>query len=93
MTKTEQKRINTQLVIELMENKFKATNIEDTDGGRIGFTIENFRGEFHRRDYEVLMFDNIRMGDGFTQEEYDIRDASIKIEDLLNESIQNLLKQ
>jgi len=92
MTRTEQNRINTIKVIELLETQFNATNIEDTDGGRIGFTVGGFDGEFHRRDYEVLMFDSMKMGKGFTQEQYDIRSTVVTIEDLINESIHYLLK-
>jgi hypothetical protein len=96
MSKAEQARINTQSVIELLENQFKAYNVEDADGGRISFEIETKldiqRGEFHRRDYEVMMVNNIRMGSGFSQERYDIRDQAITLEDSINESITTLLK-
>ena len=79
MVKTEQKRQNTKSVVDLLEIQFKATDIEDTDGGRIAFSIGHFRGEFHRRDFDVIMFDNIRMGEGFTQEQYDISKLSLMI--------------
>jgi len=93
MTKTEQKRQNTEKVINFLENKFDAFNIEDNDGGRMGFSIDDLEGEFHRRDYEVIMLDNINLaGEGWTKEELNKRDRAIEMEKLLNESIQNLLK-
>jgi len=93
MTKTEQKRQNTEKVINFLENKFDAFNIEDNDGGRMGFSIDDLEGEFHRRDYEVIMLNNINLvGEGWTKEELDKRDRAIEMEKLLNESIQNLLK-
>ena len=42
-----------------------------------------------RRDFEVMMHDNIKMGPGFTDEEYDVRDAAIVLEDTINKTIGN----
>jgi len=91
MTKTEEKRLMTKAVIDLLENRFLASNIEDNDGGRMGFSIDDLEREFHRRDYEVIMLDNINLaGEGWTEEELNKRDRAIEMEKLLNRSIEEL---
>ena len=93
MTKKEQQQINTQNVISLLKNKFNATAIEDGDGGRMNFMIGEFDGEFHRRDFGVIFWDSIAIGSGFTQEEYDIREAACVLEDEINKSIKEILSK
>jgi|TARA_R110000782_G_scaffold11453_4_gene34813 hypothetical protein len=92
MTKTELKRQQTKEIIELLESKFKATDFDNDQGSYFTFSVGHFEGSLMRRDFEVTMHDNMRMGPGFTDEEYAIRDASIVLEDALNKEIQNYLK-
>ena len=92
MTKTELKRQQTKEIIELLESKFKATDFDNDQGSYFTFSIGHFEGSLMRRDFEVMMNDNMRMGPGFTDEEYAVRDASIVLEDALNKEIQNYLK-
>jgi|TARA_B110000285_G_scaffold178957_1_gene201418 hypothetical protein len=92
MTKTELKRQQTKEIIELLESKFKATDFDNDQGSYFTFSIGHFEGSLMRRDFEVMMHDNMRMGPGFTDEEYAVRDASIVLEDALNKEIQNYLK-
>ena len=92
MTKTELKRQQTKEIIELLESKFKATDFDNDQGSYFTFSVGHFEGSLMRRDFEVTMHDNMRMGPGFTDEEYAIRDASIVLEDTLNKEIQNYLK-
>tara|TARA_R110002153_G_scaffold267050_4_gene430836 strand:- start:115 stop:393 length:279 start_codon:yes stop_codon:yes gene_type:complete len=92
MTKTELKRQQTKEIIELLESKFKATDFNNDQGSYFTFSVGHFEGSLMRRDFEVTMHDNMRMGPGFTDEEYAIRDASIVLEDALNKEIQNYLK-
>jgi len=92
MTKTELKRQQTKEIIELLESKFKATDFDNDQGSYFTFSIGHFEGSLMRRDFEVMMHDNMRMGPGFTDEEYAVRDASIVLEDALNKEIKNYLK-
>ena len=92
MTKTELKRQQTKEIIELLESKFKATDFDNDQGSYFTFSIGHFEGSLMRRDFEVMMHGNMRMGPGFTDEEYAVRDASIVLEDALNKEIQNYLK-
>ena len=88
MTKTELKRQQTKEIIELLESKFKATDFDNDQGSYFTFSIGHFEGSLMRRDFEVMMHDNMRMGPGFTQEDYDIRDAAEVLEDGLNKEIE-----
>ena len=91
MTKTEIKKQQTKEIIELLESKFNATDFDNDEGSYFTFSIGHFEGSLMRRDFEVMMNDNIKMGPGFTDEEYSIRDASIVIEDAINKAIGNYL--
>mgnify|MGYP003640772921 FL=1 len=91
MTKTEYKKAITKEIIELLESKFNATNFDNDAGSYFTFSIGHFEGSLMRRDFEVMMHDNIKMGPGFTDEEYDIRDAAIVLEDTINKTIGNYL--
>ena len=91
MTKAELKRQQTKGIIELLEGKFKATNFDNDQGSYFTFSVGFFEGALMRSDFEVMMYDNMKMGPGFSDEEYAIRDASIVLEDALNKEIQNYL--
>ena len=91
MTKTELKRQQTKEIIELLESKFKATDFDNDQGSYFTFSVGHFEGSLMRRDFSVSMHDNMRMGSGFTDEEYAVRDASIVLEDALNKAIGDYL--
>ena len=93
MTKTELKRKQTKEIIELLESKFKATDFDNDQGSYFTFFVGHFEGSLMRRDFDVLMHDNMRMGPGFTDDEYAIRDAAIVIEDAINKEIQAYLNK
>ena len=67
--------------------------IKNDAGSYFTFNIGHFEGTLTRRDFEVMMHDNIKMGGGFTKEEYAIRDAAIVLEDAINKSISNYLNK
>ena len=92
MTKTQLKKQQTKGVIELLESKFNATNFDNDAGSYFTFSIGHFEGSLMRRDFEVMMHDNMRMGPGFTNEEYAVRDAAIVLEDSINKAITKLFK-
>ena len=93
MTKTELKRQQTKAVIELLESKFNATNFDNDQGSYFTFNIGDFTGHLERRDFSVLIHEAMRMGPGFTQEEYDIRDAAEVLENGLNKEIEYYLNK
>jgi hypothetical protein len=93
MTKTELKRQQTKAVIELLQNKFGATNFDNDQGSYFTFNIGDFTGHLERRDFSVLIHEAMRMGPGFTQEEYDIRDAAEVLEKILNNGIEYYLNK
>lgn len=93
MTKTELKRQQTKGVIELLKNKFNAKNFDNDEGSYFTFNIGDFTGHLERRDFSVLIHEAMRMGPGFTQEEYDIRDAAEVLENGLNKEIENYLNK
>ena len=91
MTKTELKRLQTKEIIELLESKFKSENFDNDQGSYFTFNIGEFTGHLERRDFSVMIHEAMRMGPGFTQEEYDIRDAAEVLEDAVNKEIKNYL--
>jgi len=93
MTKTELKRQQTKSVIELLQNKFGAKNFDNDQGSYFTFNIGDFTGHLERRDFSVLIHEAMKMGPGFTQEEYDIRDAAEVLENELNKEIENYLNK
>mgnify|MGYP000993112890 CR=1 FL=1 len=93
MTKTELKRLQTKEIIELLESKFKAENFDNDQGSYFTFNIGEFEGSLMRRDFDVMMHDSMRMGPGFTDDRYAIRDAAIVLEDAINEEIKSYLNK
>ena len=93
MTKTELKKLQTKEIIELLESKFKAENFDNDQGSYFTFNIGEFEGSLMRRDFDVMMHDSMRMGPGFTDDRYAIRDAAIVLEDAINEEIKSYLNK
>ncbi len=91
MTKTELKRQQTKEVIELLKREFGAIDFDNDAGSYFTFSVDGLEGSLMRRDFKVLMHDNVRMGPGFTDERYAIRDAAILLEDAINKEIKNYL--
>ena len=58
MTKTELKKQQVKAVIELLINQFNA-QVEDADGGRMDVIIDDFHGQFSRRDLDVVFNESI----------------------------------
>ena len=46
-----------------------------------------------RNRFDVIIYEAMRMGPGFTQEEYDIRDAAEVLENAINKEIENYLNK
>ena len=93
MTKTELKRLQTKEIIELLESKFKSENFDNDQGSYFTFNIGEFTGHLERRDFSVMIHEAMRMGPGFTQKEYDIRDAAEVLESAVNKEIEKYLNK
>jgi hypothetical protein len=91
MTKREIKKQQTEAVIEMLQNKFGAKNFDNDQGSYFTFEIGEFEGQLMRRDFEVMFNDTIKMGPGFTDEEYAVRDAALVLEEVVNKEINNVL--
>ena len=93
MTKAEIKKQQLIKVIEILETQFNAINIEDSEGGRMSFEIElegNIHcGEFHRRDFDVIMRGNVRFANesDFSEKEIQHRDEARYLEGGINRAI------
>ena len=97
MTKTELKRLQTKEIIELLQTKFGAYDFDNDSGSYFTFTVGRsfgmFDGSLTRRNFNIMMYDNVRMGPGFEQSRYDKRDNAIKLENELNGAIKEYLKK
>lgn len=93
MTKRELKRQQTQAIIELLQNKFGAENFDNDQGSYFTFDIGEFQGQLMRDRFDVIIYEAMRMGPGFTQEEYDIRDAAEVLENAINKEIKNYINK
>ena len=93
MTKRELKRQQTQAIIELLQNKFGAKNFDNDQGSYFTFDIGEFTGSLMRNRFDVMIHEAMKMGPGFTDEEYAIRDAAEVLEKAINKEIKNYLKK
>ena len=92
-TKTQLKKDQTKVVIDTLIDEFKATNFDDEGHGYFTFNVGEFTGHLERRDFSVIIHEAMKMGPGFTQEEYDIRDAAEVLENGLNKEIEYYLSK
>tara|TARA_Y100000385_G_scaffold286958_1_gene350098 strand:- start:970 stop:1260 length:291 start_codon:yes stop_codon:yes gene_type:complete len=92
MTKTEVKKIKTLKVIELLENKYNAVHFDNDAGSYFTFSIGKFEGSLMRNDFYVSFWESIKLGAGFTDEEYETHFEAVRLEDEINGEIQLMLK-
>ena len=89
MTKTEMKKQQVARAIELLENGFEAQFTGDEEGGRLGFVLNGFPGEFSRRDLSIALWDSIPLhGHGFTPAERLAQQEAVALEKQVNDAIQ-----
>ena len=70
MTKTELKKQLAKTALELLENEFGVEFDGTDEGGRLGFTIAGFNGQFSRGDMSVTLWESIPLsGHGWTPAE------------------------
>ena len=90
-TKTQLKKDQTKAVIDTLIDEFKATNFDDEGHGYFTFNVGEFTGHLERRDFNVMIYEAMKMGPGFPQQEYDIRDAAEVLEGRINKEIRLLM--
>ena len=89
MTKTEFKKRLVALAIEQLENEFGVEFTGDDEGGRLGFTVAGFSGDFSRRDMEVCLWESIPLsGHGWTPAEVLAQQEAVALENQINEALE-----
>jgi len=86
MTKTELKKQQVAAAIELLENEFGVEFDGTDEGGRLGFMINDFMGQFSRRDMNVALWDTISLHGrhNFSDAEIAHHEAAIALEKQIN---------
>ena len=88
-TKTELKKQQIKAAIELLENEFGVEFDGTDEGGRLGFTLAGFSGDFSRRDMEVCLWESIPLsGHGWTPAEVLAQQEAVALENQINEALE-----
>jgi hypothetical protein len=94
MTKTELKKQLVKAAIELLENEFGVEFDGTDEGGRLGFTVAGFSGDFSRRDMEVCLWESIPLsGQGWTPAEVLAQQEAVALENQINEALGAVVTQ
>ena len=95
MTKTELKKQLVAAAIELLENEFGAKFDGTDEGGRLGFMINDFMGQFSRRDMNVALWDTISLHGrhNFSDAEIAHHEAAVALEKQINRELEVLINQ
>jgi hypothetical protein len=89
MTKTELKKQLVKAAIDLLENEFGVEFDGTDEGGRLGFTVAGFSGQFSRRDMEVCLWESIPLsGHGWTPAEVLAQQEAVALEKQINEALE-----
>jgi hypothetical protein len=89
MTKTELKKQLVAAAIDLLENEFGVEFDGTDEGGRLGFTVAGFSGDFSRRDMEVCLWESIPLsGHGWTPAEVLAQQEAVALENQINEALE-----
>ena len=89
MTKTELKKQLVKTALELLENEFGVEFDGTDEGGRLGFTVAGFSGDFSRRDMEVCLWESIPLsGHGWTPAEVLAQQEAVALENQINEALE-----
>ena len=89
MTKTELKKQLVKAAIEFLENEIGVEFDGTDEGGRLGFTVAGFKGDFSRRDMEVCLWESIPLsGHGWTPAEILAQQEAVALENQINEALE-----
>ena len=93
MNKTEFKKLLIKEVITMLESKFDIEFNGCDEGGRLGFEVNGFAGEFCRRDLSVSFWDTITLGgSGWSKEELKRQRDAVELDTEINNSIKSLVE-
>ena len=88
-TKTELKKQLVKAALELLENEFGVEFDGTDEGGRLGFTIAGFNGQFSRGDMSVTLWESIPLsGHGWTPAEVLLQQEAVALENQINEALE-----
>ena len=94
MTKTELKKQLVKAAIELLENEFGVEFDGTDEGGRLGFTVAGFNGQFSRGDMSVTLWESIPLsGHGWTPAEVLLQQEAVALENQINEALGAVVTQ
>ena len=94
MTKTELKKQQVAAAIELLENEIGVEFDGTDEGGRLGFTVSGFSGQFSRGDMEVCLWESTPLsGHGWTPAEVLAQQEAVALENQINEELGVLVTQ
>lgn len=89
MTKTELKKQLVKAAIDLLENEFGVEFDGTDEGGRLGFTVAGFNGQFSRGDMSVTLWESIPLsGHGWTPAEVLAQQEAVALEKQINEALE-----
>ena len=88
MTKTELKKQLVKAALDLLENEFGVEFDGTDEGGRLGFTVAGFNGQFSRGDMSVTLWESIPLsGHGWTPAEVLLQQDAVALENQINEAL------
>lgn len=95
MTKTQLKKQETKKVLNHLVREFNIYNIE-RDNQYFQFWTDykshQFELQMDTRGYDISSWDSVKLsGDGWSQEEIDRQKFAVEIEDVMNESVRELV--
>ena len=95
MTKTELRKQTTKKVLNHLVKEFNIYNIE-RDNQYFQFWTDykshQFELQMDTRGYDISGWDSVKLsGDGWSQEEIDRQKFAVEIEDVMNESVRELV--
>ena len=94
MTKTELKKQLVAAAIELLENEIGVEFDGTDEGGRLGFTVSGFSGQFSRGSMDVCLWESISLsGHGWTPAEVLLQQEAVALEKQINEELGVLVNQ
>jgi len=88
MKETKLKKYLVIIAIDVLENEFGVEFDGTDEGGRLGFTVAGFNGQFSRRDMSVTLWESIPLsGHGWTPAEILLQQEAVALENQINEAL------
>jgi len=88
MKETKLKKYLVIIAIDVLENEFGVEFDGTDEGGRLGFTVTGFNGQFSRRDMSVTLWESIPLsGHGWTPAEILLQQEAVALENQINEAL------